>query len=66
MIRHFVTPLHVRQLQARMQFQQPLKLGETGMFLASGCLDAPELSTMQWNADTQDWRFFAVRSDEVA
>jgi hypothetical protein len=44
-----------RIINTRISFARNLDLHRMGDFLASGCIDAPDIFTAQWDADKNEW-----------
>jgi len=55
MSRFYVQPPMHRIINTRISFARNLDLHRMGDFLASGCIDAPDIFTAQWDADKNEW-----------
>ena len=52
-----------RNLMVRTNFMRNLDLHRMGAFLASGCIDAPEMRIAQFDADKGEWMDFDFRDE---
>ena len=52
-----------RNLMVRTNFMRNLDLHRMGVYLASGCIDAPEMRIAQFDADKGEWMDFDFRDE---
>ena len=63
MDRIYIIPAWRRNLMVRSNFMRNLDLHRMGEYLASGCIDAPDIRIAQFDTEDGDWMDFDFRDE---